>query len=80
MIVDVDFVFFPMQLAKISTTQGPTLRRYHNLLWCKLLSNGTLLDLRDDETYIYLCTASALWAFSPGSDTSMHSYEIKKRK
>jgi len=80
MIVDVDFVFFPMQLAKISITQGPTLRRYHNLLWGKLLSNVTLLDLRDDETSIYLCTAFALCAFSPGSEVRTYSYEIKKRK
>lgn len=60
---------------------SPTLRRYHKLLWRKLLPSGELFDLRDDRRGYYLFYSSPSGDFSLGSDAITHSYknQIKKK-
>ncbi len=60
---------------------SPTLRRYHKLLWRKLLPSGELFDLRDDRRGSYLFYSSPSGDFSLGSDAITHSYknQIKKK-
>ena len=57
-----------------------TLRRYHKLLWCKLLPSGELFDLRDDRRGSYLFYSSPSGDFSLGSDAITHSYKNQMKK
>jgi hypothetical protein len=59
---------------------SPTLRRYHKLLWRKLLPSGELFDLRDDRRGYYLFYSSPSGDFSLGSDAITHSYKNQMKK
>ncbi len=59
---------------------SPTLRRYHKLLWRKLLPSGELFDLQDDRRGYYLFYSSPSWDFSLGSDAITHSYKNQMKK
>lgn len=53
---------------------SPTLRRYHQLLWSKPLSDGTVFTLDDATPHCYLHHASAVGEFFLTSDSIVHSY------
>ncbi|MEO9222019.1 MAG: hypothetical protein ABI251_09650, partial [Mycobacteriaceae bacterium] len=53
---------------------SPTLRRYHQLLWCKPLPDGTEFTLDTTTPRSYLHHASALGEFVMSSDSIVHSY------
>ena len=57
-----------------------TLRRYHKLLWRKLLPSGEFFDLRDDRHGSYLFYSSPSGDFSLGSDAITHSYKNQMKK
>lgn len=57
-----------------------TLRRYHKLLWRKLLPSGELFDLRDNRRGCYLFYSSPSGDFSLGSDAITHSYKNQMKK
>lgn len=59
---------------------SPTLRKYHKLLWRKLLPSGKLFDLRDDRRGYYLFYSSPSGDFSLGSDAITHSYKNQMKK
>ncbi|WAT19261.1 hypothetical protein OZN62_06770 [Aurantiacibacter sp. MUD11] len=57
---------------------SPTLRRYHQLLWGKLLPGGTPFELTRDRYRIYLHHDSALGQFALSSDSFVHTYRYIK--
>lgn len=59
---------------------SPTLRKYHKILWSKLLPNGKFFDLSDTKSGAYLYHNSELGEFFLGSDAITHSYKNQKRK
>lgn len=56
-----------------------TLRQYHKILWSKELPNGSLLDLSDDSTGMYLYHSSKNGTFNLTSDSISHSYHYVRR-
>ncbi len=55
-------------------TFSPTLRRYHKLLWSKLLPSGVRFDLSDSTAGVYLHHQSAVGEFFLTSDTVIPSF------
>jgi hypothetical protein len=55
-------------------SHSPTLRRYHQLLWCKPLPRGVLFELDATTPGYYLLHRSALGRFELSSDAVMASY------
>jgi len=79
-VIDKNFIFQSDSYGKDPDTYSPTLRKYHKILWSKLLPNGKLFNLRDDKAGAYLYHNSELGEFFLGSDTIGHSYRNQKRK
>jgi hypothetical protein len=78
--IDITFDFYTDSNGKDPDTNSPTLKRYHKILWSKVLPNGKIFDLRDDEAGAYLYHKSELGQFYLGSDAITHSYKHHKRK
>lgn len=55
-------------------SDSSTLRRYHQLLWCKPLPGGALFDLDDHTPCAYLHHRSDLGEFWLGSDAVMQTF------
>jgi len=53
---------------------SPTLRRYHKLLWSKILPNGASFDLSDSRTGCYLYHRSVVGEFFLASDAVIPSF------
>lgn len=78
--IDTTFNFYSDSKSRDPDSASPTLRKYHKLLWSKLLPNGKLLELRDDKKGAYLYHKSELGEFFFGSDAITHSYKFHQRK
>jgi Family of unknown function (DUF6994) len=53
---------------------SPTLRRYHKLLWSKILPGGALFDLNDAKRGVYLHHRSKLGEFFLSSDSVIPTF------
>lgn len=60
-------------------TFSPTLRRYHKILWSKLLPNGMSFDLHDAAPSAYLRHRSALGEFLLSSDGAITTFCNERR-
>ncbi|MCK9548087.1 MAG: hypothetical protein M0Q37_06200, partial [Sphaerochaeta sp.] len=80
MIIDVDFDFSTDARGGDPDSTSPTLRRYHRLLWSKMLPSGRIFTLRDDVSGAYLYHSSDRGEFYLGSDAITHSYKNQRRK
>jgi hypothetical protein len=78
--IDITFDFYTDSNGKVPDTNSPTLKRYHKILWSKVLPNGKIFDLRNEEAGAYLYHKSELGQFYLGSDAITHSYKHHKRK
>jgi hypothetical protein len=58
---------------------SPTLRRYHKLLWSKVLPSGRRFDLDDTQRGVYLYHRSDLGEFFLSSDSVMQTFTRWKR-
>ena len=58
---------------------SPTLRRYHQLLWSKLLPGGTIFSLDTSVEGSYLHHSSTVGEFFLASDTIIHTFASWKR-
>jgi hypothetical protein len=47
--IDITFDFYTDSNGKDPDVHSPTLKKYHKILWSKLLPNGKMFDLRDDK-------------------------------
>jgi hypothetical protein len=59
--------------------ESPTLRRYHKLLWSKLLPNGKLFKLSTDSALRYLYHNSEIGEFILSSDSVIQTFTHWKR-
>jgi len=59
---------------------SPTLKKYHQLLWCKPLPSGIDFKLVADQSDCYLYHKSQVGAYCLSSDSITHSYKNQKRK
>ncbi len=80
MMIDVGFDFSIDARGGDPDSTSPTLRRYHKLLWNKLLPIGEMFELCDDVNNAYLYHSSDLGEYFLGSDAITHSYKNQKRK
>jgi len=78
--IDTSFNFHLDSKGGDPDSYSPTLRRYHKILWSKLLSNGEIFELSDTQTGSYLYHRSEQGEFFLGSDAITHSYKNHKRK
>ena len=75
MLIDTRFDFRNDTPAKKDPdSHSPTLRRYHKLLWSKVLPGGSLFDLRDDVRGAYLHHGSGIGTFSLSSDSAIPTF------
>jgi hypothetical protein len=77
--LDINFdVFSDTPKNKDPDSHSPTLRKYHQLLWSKPLSNGQFFKLVDTKpgTYLYHLSNNGEYYF--GSDAITHSYRNTK--
>ena len=76
--IDISFnVYSDTPKGKDPDTYGPTLRRYHKLLWSKPLPNGVNFDLNDKIPKV-LHHQSELGEFYLSSDSIGHTYSKVK--
>ena len=80
MIIDVDFDFSTDARGGDPDSTSPTLRKYHRLLWSKMLPSGRIFTLRDEVSGAYLYHSSDCGEFYLGSDAITHSYKNQRRK
>ncbi len=80
MIIDINYNFYSDSNGGDPDSASPTLRRYHKILWSKLLPNREFFELSDTKTGTYLYHRSELGEFFLGSDAITHSYKNHKRK
>lgn len=80
MIIDINYNFYSDSNGGDPDSSSPTLRRYHKILWSKLLPNREFFELSDTKTGTYLYHRSELGEFFLGSDAITHSYKNHKRK
>ena len=80
MMIDTTFNFYSDSNGGDPDSKSPTLRKYHKLLWSKILPSGHHLELRDDKNDAYLYHESELGLFAFGSDAITHSYKHHIRK
>lgn len=80
MTIDTTFNFYSDSNGDDPDSTSPTLRKYHKILWSKLLPDGSVFDLRDKINGAYLYHKSELGEFFLGSDAITHSYKNHKRK
>lgn len=78
--IDTNFNFYSDSKGGDPDSFSPTLRRYHMILWRKLLPNGETFELSDAQTGSYLYHKSDKGEFFLGSDAITHSYKNHKRK
>jgi hypothetical protein len=79
--IDTNFNFYSDSNGGDPDSVSPTLRRYHKILWSKLLPNGEIFDLSDTKEDSYLYHGSEQGEeFFLGSDAITHSYKNHKRK
>lgn len=78
--IDTTFNFYSDARGGDPDSTSPTLRKYHRILWSKLLSNGKTLELFDNKSGVYLHHKSDIGEFFLGSDAITHSYKYHKRK
>ncbi len=78
--IEVDFDFSTDARGGDPDSTSPTLRRYHKLLWSKLLPTGVMFELLDDVKGAYLYHVSDLGEFFLGSDAITHSYKNQRGK
>jgi len=78
--IDTNFNFYSDSNGGDPDSASPTLRRYHKILWSKLLPNGEILELSDTKIGSYLYHISEQGEFFLGSDAITHSYKNHKRK
>ncbi len=78
--IDTNFNFYSDANGGDPDSTSPTLKRYHKLLWSKLLPNGKVFDLHYGVNGAYLYHESELGEFYLGSDAITHSYRNQKRK
>ncbi len=57
---------------------SPTLRKYHKILWSKLLPCGVIFALADTESKVYLHHMSDIGKFNLASDTVIPCFEGQK--
>lgn len=80
MLVNTTFNFYSDSNGKDPDSASPTLRKYHKILWSKLLPNGKYFELSDNKNGYYLYHCSELGEHILGSDAITHSYKNQKRK
>ena len=78
--IDTNFNFYSDSNGGDPDSVSPTLRRYHKIMWSKLLPNGEIFELIDTQTGSYLYHRSEQGEFFLGSDAITHSYKNHKRK
>ena len=78
--IDIKFNFYSDSNGKDPDSASPTLRRYHKLLWSKILPNGYNLNLKEDVPRTYLFHHTDIGKFYLGSDAITHSYKNHTRK
>jgi hypothetical protein len=75
MVIDTSFDFrSDTPSRKDPDAHSPTLRRYHKLLWSKVLPGGALLNLDDAKRGTYLHHRSALGEFFLSSDSVVPTF------
>ncbi len=79
MIVDTTFNVHSDAHGGDPDSTSPTLRRYHKILWSKVLPQGKSFELKE-KSGVYLYHCSDLGEFILGSDAITHSYKNHKRK
>tara|TARA_B100001027_G_scaffold90030_1_gene61762 strand:- start:232 stop:927 length:696 start_codon:yes stop_codon:yes gene_type:complete len=76
--IDIQFnVYCDTPKNKDPDTNSPTLRKYHQILWSKVLPNGNLFEI-DLSIPKYLHHESDLGAFTLSSDSICHTYSNLK--
>ena len=78
--IDTNFNFYSDSKGGDPDSTSPTLRRYHKMLWSKVLPNGETFELSDTKAGSYLYHRSVQGEFFLGSDAITHSYKNHKRK
>ena len=76
---DTNFNFYSDARGGDPDSTSPTLRKYHQMLWSKPLSNGKIFGLCNDKNGVYLYHKLELGEFFLGSDAITHSYKNHKR-
>jgi len=80
MLIDTTFNVFSDAKGGDPDRTSPTLRKYHKILWSKLLPNGKLFELTDEKKGEYLYHNTDLGEFYLGSDAITHSYKNHRFK
>ncbi len=77
--IDTTFdVYSDTPTGKDPDSHSPTLRRYHRMLWSKLLPEGSAFTLSDKHPKTYLHHTSQLGEFCLSSDSIGHTYRYVK--
>ena len=76
---DVNFDFHTDANGGDPDLTSPTLKKYHKILWSKMLANGNILML-DKKGGAYLYHSSEIGEFYFGSDAITNSYKHHKKK
>jgi hypothetical protein len=79
-LIDTSFDFRTDACGKDPDVYSPTLRRYHKLLWSKVLPSGRRFDLDDTQRGVYLYHRSDLGKFFLSSDSVMQTFTRWKRE
>jgi hypothetical protein len=79
-LVDTNFNFHSDAGGGDPDRTSPTLRKYHRILWSKLLPNGKIFELHENINGAYLYHQSESGEFFLGSDSITHSYKRHIRK
>ena len=79
MIIDTNFDFHTDSKGGDPDIYSPTLKKYHQILWNKKLSNGKLFEF-NKKTGAYIYHKSELGEFFLGSDAITNSYKHHKSK
>ena len=74
MVIDTSFDFRTDAFGKDPDAYSPTLRRYHKLLWSKVLPSGRLFELDDSVRGVYLFHGSELGELSLCSDSVIPTF------
>lgn len=78
-LIDTSFNFYSDATGPDPDTSSPTLKKYHKLLWNKLLPNGKIFTLSDDATKTYLSYQSVKSVINLSSDSISNSLRKKKQ-
>jgi len=80
MTIDIRTNFYTDARGSDPDSTSPTLRRYHKILWSKLLPNAKMFELSENQHGVYLYHKSESGEFFFGSDAITHSYKNHKGK